>query len=208
MPLQTRILSIVVTVMTLSLIYLSYRWWKGSHPSGLQYSLVRVEKKPFEVFIFAKGNVEQRATTIFNAHLEDSDIEQIFLQQDAIIALDDYPNERIKAKVVAINGKNVDVLPMEIPSFMKDGMKGKVKFFIELKKEALILPLKAIKSVKFSSYILRPNSSSKIPDEVVIQTGRYDQVQIEVLSGLKEGDEVLVPEFQMLHHKIPAQLFH
>ena len=152
------------------------------------------------------------------AQVDETDIAQIALKQDAKIVLDAYPGKTIDARVdqIAYEAKTVnnvtnyvvDVLPLETSETMRSGMTANVTFGVAAKDDALLVPVDAIKTREGSSYILVPNpQSGEPPIERKIETGLTDGKRTEVTSGLAEGDTVLVPEFKLGGAKNQANPF-
>jgi len=137
------------------------------------------------------------------AQVDETDIAQIKVGQSAVITLDAYPNTPVPGKVVhvaydATVTNNVttyvcDVLPDEVPDFMRSGMTSNVSIEVARKENVLLLPLTAIIMDQDGSRVrLKQNEdkSSVLP----VETGSDDGKQIEITSGLNDNDIVLVEE--------------
>lgn len=137
------------------------------------------------------------------AQVDETDIAQIKVGQTAVITLDAYPNTPVPGKVVhvaydATVTNNVttyvcDVLPDEVPEFMRSGMTSNVSIEVARKENVLLLPLTAIIMDQDGSRVrIKQNEdkSSVIP----VETGSDDGKQIEIASGLSDNDIVLVEE--------------
>lgn len=137
------------------------------------------------------------------AQVDETDIAQIKVGQNAVITLDAYPNTPVPGKVVhvaydATVTNNVttyvcDVLPDEVPEFMRSGMTSNVSIEVARKENVLLLPLTAIIMDQEGSRVrIKQNEdkSSVIP----VETGSDDGKQIEIASGLSDNDIVLVEE--------------
>ncbi len=145
---------------------------------------------------------------IVKASVDETDIGQIRLDQKARITLDAYPEKVIAASVhhIAYEAKTVnnvttyqvDVLPDSSPDFVRSGMTANVTFLVAGRKDVLILPAEGISQADRRATGLRPDPSGKkeaIPQEVAV--GISDGKKVEILSGLKESDTVLVPMVRM-----------
>ncbi len=141
---------------------------------------------------------------IVKASVDETDIGRIQLKQKARITLDAYPDKLVKAHVdhIAYEAKTVnnvttyevDVLPEEDADFMRSGMTANVTFFVAGKKEVLILPAEGVSQADSRTTVLLPDPSGRkkpVPQEVTI--GITDGKRVEIVSGLKESDTVLVP---------------
>lgn len=138
---------------------------------------------------------------IVRAQVDETDIGKIKLNQDAVISLDAYPDTKIKAVVDHIYYEsstvnnvtiyNVDLLPKEIPAFFRSGMNANVDFIIEKKADVLLLPIAAVTKEGDQSFVTLEGSDKK-PVKQEIQTGISDDRKIEIVSGLKEDDNVIL----------------
>ena len=141
---------------------------------------------------------------IVKAQVDETDMAQVRLKQRAEIVLDAYASEKTEAKVdqIAFEAKttnnvttyDVDVLPNQTPPFMRAGMTANVTFFIDSRKDTLLIPTEAVIYQKNAPQALVKNTAnpSEPPREQPIKLGLSDGKQTEVLEGLKEGDVVLV----------------
>jgi macrolide-specific efflux system membrane fusion protein len=128
------------------------------------------------------------------------------MNQDATITLDAYPDQEIEGKVRRISYQStlvnnvttyeVDVWPVKVPSFMRSGMTANVVFTISEKDNILLIPSEAIQNQHGQSMVLKAGATpSDKPQLVTIQTGVTDGKQTEIVSGLSEGDKVLIKTF-------------
>jgi macrolide-specific efflux system membrane fusion protein len=145
---------------------------------------------------------------IVKAQVDETDIGNISLGQPVTIVLDAYPDQTMNGKVEHIAYESqvinnvtiyeVDVIPNSVPAFFKSGMSATVNFIKEEKANILLLPQKAIKKIGTQVYVFQLDSSTNKYKPMQIKTGLESTDQIEVVSGLKEGDKVAVPDKQML----------
>jgi macrolide-specific efflux system membrane fusion protein len=140
------------------------------------------------------------------AQVDETDISQIKLKQQAQIVLDAYPGQKVPAKVdqIAFDSKTVnsvttyiaDVLPEKTPEFMRSGMTANVTFFIESRKGILLVPNEAIKVLDGRTVVqLQVPDGKSVSRE--IQVGISDGKNTEVLDGLVEGDVTTVVEVKL-----------
>ncbi len=144
---------------------------------------------------------------IVNTQVDETDLAQIKQGQEATITLDAYPDETVDGKVRRISYQStlvnnvttyeVDVWPDKIPPFMRSGMTANVVFNVSEKDNILLVPSEAVQqSPDGQSYALKaPAGGKDKPQTVTIQTGLTDGKQTEVVSGLGEGDKVLIKSF-------------
>lgn len=140
---------------------------------------------------------------IVKAQVDETDVGQVKVGQKARITLDAYPNEKIFAEVdhIAFEAKTVnnvttyevEVVPKHIPEVMKSGMTANVNFVVNSKESVLVLPADAIRQEGKESYVLLPDTAATgAPGKQTVETGISDGRRIEIVSGLKEGDSVLI----------------
>ena len=139
------------------------------------------------------------------AQVDETDIAQVKLKQRAEISLDAYPAQKILGAVeqIAFEAKTVnnvttylvDVLPLETPDFMRAGMTANVSFQVESKKGILVIPTEAIKLRGKTAFVLIRNDQNTEPEEREVTTGMTDGRKSEIVSGLNEGDKVLVAQY-------------
>ena len=144
---------------------------------------------------------------IVQAQVDETDISQIKLKQDADIVLDAYPNDHVSGHVdkIAYDAKTVnnvttyevDVLPSKVPHFMRSGMTANVSFPAGTKTDVLVIPADAIKTKDGHPYVLvpGPHEGETVRRDIVL--GISDGKKVEAASGLAEGDTILEPEFRL-----------
>jgi macrolide-specific efflux system membrane fusion protein len=144
---------------------------------------------------------------IVDAQVDETDIGRVKVGQKATLTLDAYPNQTIPARVSQIRyeAKTVNnvtmyevyVLPKRVPNFMRSGMTADVEFNVDGKEGALLLPSEAIQSSEGKSFVLLKGEKGVKPEKVTIETGITDGSQTEIVSGLAEGDTVLIPSLTL-----------
>lgn len=144
---------------------------------------------------------------IVNTQVDETDLAQIKMGQEATITLDAYPDQSIDGKVQRISYQStlvnnvttyeVDVWPDKVPPFMRSGMTANVVFNVNEKDNILLAPSEAIQQGNDGQYYVLKAGAQKgaKPQTVAIQTGLSDGKQTEVVSGLNEGDKVLIKTF-------------
>ena len=145
---------------------------------------------------------------IVKAQVDETDIGAIKVGQIAAIALDAYPREEIFAHVdhVAYEAKTVsnvtiyevDVLPDEVPEFMRSGMTATVTVTVAAKPDALVVPAEAVRQQPGGDGVLVAGGALwSRPEHRAVAVGITDGASLEIVSGLKEGDTVLVPSLRV-----------
>jgi membrane fusion protein, macrolide-specific efflux system len=135
------------------------------------------------------------------AQVDETDIGQIHPRLPTRIVLDAYPGESVAGKVsaVAYEAKavnnvttyKVDVVPVRIPAVMRSGMTATVTFLIAVRDNALLIPSHALRDEKGRKVVLVPDADGA-PRTQMVETGLSDGRQTEIVSGLNEGDKVLI----------------
>lgn len=137
------------------------------------------------------------------AQVDETDLAQIKLKQDATIVLDAYPSEKIPAVVdqIAYEAKTVnnvttylvDVLPIKAPETMRSGMTANVNFATESRKDVVLVATEAVRAGEGKANVLVRGPNGE-PTEREISIGLSDGKRTEVTEGLSEGDVVLIAQ--------------
>ncbi len=146
------------------------------------------------------------------AQVDETDIAQVKLNQNVEVTLDAYAEHPMSGTVVHIAYESktvnnvttylVDIIPSEIPPFMKSGMTANVVFTTDEKEETLLLPASALQKENGKFKVLLASADKKqSPTSLSVEVGVNDGKQAEILSGLKEGDTVLVPKLSPITKK-------
>jgi macrolide-specific efflux system membrane fusion protein len=134
--------------------------------------------------------------------VDETDIGKISPNTKAKITLDAFPEEEVWGQVLKIAKEgnlvsdvvvyNVLVEPIKVPPYWTSGMTANVEFFILKKDSALLIPKSAIikKNTAQYVYVLSGNK----PEMREIGTGLSDGRNVEVISGLKEGEKIVLLE--------------
>lgn len=153
------------------------------------------------------------------AKIDETDIGNIKVGQDATFTVDTYTNQTFTAHVSKIsqtdtsntwdtNGTSSSssssssssasviyyyvTLDVDDPDdVLRLGMTARVEINTAEKEDALVVPIAALKTNDNGSYVLRVNASGQT-EQVPVTTGIYSDEYVEILSGLSEGDRVSV----------------
>lgn len=185
----------------------TYKYWQEVYKAIPLISPIDAE------VIVAKTQAGQTVTTseavvvlsdqlIVRAQVDETDIGKIKPAQDAVVILDAYPDDKIKAKVDHIYYESrlinnvtiyeVDLLAESIPDFFRSGMSATVNFIEESKKDSLLISNEAITREKGKVFVLLKQSGDSEPLKQEIVVGLSDDKNTEVLSGLRPADIVLI----------------
>lgn len=151
---------------------------------------------------------------IVKAQIDETDIGHLKINQNATIVLDAYPNYPIAGKIehIAYESKvvnnvtvyEVDVIPQEIPSFFRSGMSATINFLQAEKENVLIIPIRSVKISRNNPYVFKVKENGEA-EPIQIETGLKNSENIEVISGLKEGDKLAIPTEEMLKKLSPRR---
>lgn len=144
---------------------------------------------------------------IVRAQVDETDLSKIRVRQSATIILDSFQSEVIPAIVrhiayeaLAENNVTVyqvEILPLKKSEVMRSGMSATIDFLVAEKENAILVPYEAIREdEEGNSYVLLKDKTKETkskPKRSIIQTGLYNETEIEVISGLADGDLLLIP---------------
>ncbi|HUU50256.1 MAG TPA: efflux RND transporter periplasmic adaptor subunit [Nitrospinota bacterium] len=136
-----------------------------------------------------------------NAFVDETDIGKIQMRQQATFTVDSFPKRPFRGGVVAIYPKAIiqeNVVNYEVIITIKDDfidllrpeMTANVNIIIGTKENALAIPTEAIKNIKGRKIVYVFNRGKLI--ERTIKTGWRERGFVEIIDGLKKGEEVAV----------------
>jgi HlyD family secretion protein len=140
-----------------------------------------------------------------NASVDESDIGKVKLGQSATITCDAYPGKRFRGKVVRIatkgtNNNNVVTFEVKIEvegegkELLRPEMTANVDIQADRKENVLLLPNEAVQFGRMGYFVeTRKEDDPTTTVRKPVKTGITDGLQTEIVEGLKEGEEVLVP---------------
>lgn len=133
--------------------------------------------------------------------VDESDIGKVNVGQEVFFTVDSYANQTFSGKVTRVSRSAttssnvvyypvyVDVNPADSPLY--PSMTARVTIKVGESKNTLLVPLAAVKEEKMQKYIQRLVDGQK--ENVPVSTGISDEENIEITSGLQEGDTILLP---------------
>jgi len=165
-------------------------------------SIILRNVEPGQTFTINDAVLVMSDRLTVKAQVDETDLAQIHLKQEAEVFLDAYPDQKISAKVeqIAYEAKTVnnvttyliDILPESIPEFMRSGMTANVVFHGPTKKNILIIPNEFIKYDNGKPFALLQTSEGGKSERRDVKLGLSDGKISEVISGLNEGETVLL----------------
>ncbi len=144
--------------------------------------------------------------TYVKSNITESDINNIFLGQEVEVTVDAVDSEYIPGKIVKIDGvPQVDgnnVVTYEVTAelnenqdLLREGMTSVISFIINRKENVLIIPNEAVQSEDSRQYAEVKRKDGQIIKKS-IRTGLSDGENVEVVSGLKRGENVVIRRAQ------------
>lgn len=157
------------------------------------------------------GSVAQQGQVLFTiadlskmnfvANVDETDVGRMEVGQEAEVVIDAYPNEIIGGKVVkigsvsSVTATGATVFPVEIELEqssldLKIGMNGSAEIIETTKDNVVKVLIEAVleRDAKDVVFVLKDN----IVEEREVEVGLSDEMYIEIKSGLKIGDEVII----------------
>jgi HlyD family secretion protein len=136
------------------------------------------------------------------ASVDESDIGKVALDQKVLVTADAYPGTQFRGRVeqIATRGVNTsNVVTFEVKievvgdqkSLLKPEMTANVEIQVARKDDALLVPAEAVvrKGRQRYATVVKDDGTT---EERAVEVGLSDGAQVEVTSGLNEGDNVLV----------------
>jgi HlyD family secretion protein len=141
------------------------------------------------------------------AKVDESDIGQVKLGQETQITADSFPGVKFKGKVVRIategvNTSNVVTFEVKIEvtsenkKMLKPLMTTNVEILSLLKEGALLAPSGAVTRKNGKSFVKIAAPEGKTPEEREVTVGTDSGMQVEILDGVKEGENLVVKKVQ------------
>jgi len=137
------------------------------------------------------------------ASVDETDLAKIHTGQMAQCTVEAYPNKVFDTKVTLIGHQAIKVNnvisyqinldPVKVPGELRAGMTANVNFVVLQKKNVLWLPSYAVKGQSDGPATVKTLAQgSKAPRSQDVVLGISDGVKVEVISGLAEGDTVVI----------------
>ncbi|SDF15794.1 efflux RND transporter periplasmic adaptor subunit [Sporolituus thermophilus] len=135
------------------------------------------------------------------AQVDQTDIGKVALGQKVTFTVDAYPGKEFAGTVATISKKpvvqqNVTYYPVTIDvinaeNLLNPGMIARVSITVSERKGVMTLPLAAIRTDKTGKYVVVVGDNGQTQN-VPVTTGSVGDDRVEITSGLKEGDKVVV----------------
>jgi HlyD family secretion protein len=136
--------------------------------------------------------------------VDESDIGKVKLGQKVTFTVDSFPERTFTGKVSIISNsaniqQNVVYYPVYVDVDSPEGllrptMTARVSLHVGERNNVLIIPTLAIKDNKGQRFVQVLRNGQTQPESVKIVTGMASEDRIEVVSGLQEGDTIVLPQ--------------
>ena len=148
---------------------------------------------------------------IVMAQVDETDIGKVKPGQTTIISLDAYPHVKVDAKVDHISYESkvvnnvtiyeVDIVPKRVPDVFRSGMSANVNIIETHKDNILLIPLEAVAQDKEGNFILLSQGKDRKPIKRYVELGIFGENNVEVVSGLKAKDTVIIKTMKYMPSK-------
>jgi HlyD family secretion protein len=137
-----------------------------------------------------------------DVNLDETDVVRIATDMTVVVTVDAFPGMEMSGKVIEIaptaNIQSGVVLysvtvrldPTDLP--LRSGMTINVIFPIEQRNDILMVPFRSIETEGGQAYLTRVTVSGLEAERVAVTMGLVTDTQIEILSGIEEGDVITV----------------
>lgn len=140
----------------------------------------------------------------FVARIDESEIGNVSISQQATITLDAFPDESIETNVQSIGYQSIETgsgtqfeVTFPIPPVWQErvllGMNGDASILLAEEQNALVIPLIATKQRDGTTYVDVKTGENQV-EEREITLGIESEDDVQVLSGLSESDLVAIPQ--------------
>ncbi|GIW21226.1 MAG: secretion protein HlyD [Candidatus Sericytochromatia bacterium] len=151
-----------------------------------------------------------RLQDLNNIHLRlpvnELDIPKIKINDKVIIVFDAFPDEKYEGKVYRINKSsisdlaNLQVFPVYVKlnkkvDKIKPGMSADANIIVSEKRNTIAVPINSIQKKEDKIFVKILKEKNKI-EEVEVKIGITTLDYVEILSGVKEGDNVIIDEIK------------
>ena len=135
-----------------------------------------------------------------DVNLDEVDVARAALGQEAVLTLDAFPGVELPGTVKYIAPKGTTAggtvvfrVTVELASVnldVRSGMTADVEIVTAVREDALLIPLRAVDVENGQATVTRVIGQST--ERVAVELGVSSDIEIEILDGLSEGDEVLL----------------
>lgn len=150
------------------------------------------------------ANIKTKALPMVTINLTEIDVPKVKLGDKATVTFDALSNKTFTGKVISIDtagttSSGVTTYPTVIKldtdsNEILPNMDASANIITAIKNDALFVPASSVKKQNGDTYVQVMKNGK--PQEVSVETGLSSDTQIEILSGLSEGDTVITATIQ------------
>jgi HlyD family secretion protein len=142
------------------------------------------------------------STMYVDVQVDETDLADISVGQKVELAVDSVQNKTLSGSVTRVDPQatttsSVTTVKVEIEVLDHDkrllpGLSATCSFMAGEKKDVLTLPVRAVRQKDGRSYAMIPGEPA--PRTVLVEVGLEGDDVVEILSGLNDGDQVIIPQ--------------
>jgi len=146
------------------------------------------------------ATIETGGLPIISINLSEIDVSKVEIGQTAIITLDSLPDRTFTGKVIGVDriGQTTSGVTQYPANIQLDtsaneilpNMTTTANIILERKNSSLLVPSTAVQTQDNQSYVTVLVNGKE--QSVLVQVGLVSDTQTEIISGLKEGDEIVI----------------
>jgi macrolide-specific efflux system membrane fusion protein len=142
---------------------------------------------------------------IVKVQIDETDIGKVKQGQLAKVTLDAYPDITVQGRVdhiyfeskasndnINLTVYEADIIVDKMPEVFRSGMSANILIIQQKKEHILMLPNEAVKNINGKSFVMIRNDTDNKLTSQEVQTGISDNINVEIVSGLTEGEKVYV----------------
>ncbi len=184
-----------------------YRRWEAVYRPApiiapLDGFIIARTKEPGQTISSSEALLVMADELIVEVNVDETDLSRIALEQRVSVFLDAFPEDRFPARVEHIAYESrvisnvtvypVKLRPLRIPPQFRAGMSATIRVRADERENALLLPLEAVSERRGERFVRVKTADGKV-EERKVEAGISDGRRIEIVSGLGEDEEVVVP---------------
>ena len=179
---------------------------QATQPSGESRLLVEGQVVSQGELLFAVGDVEGLAV---NGWVDEVDVDKIRVSQAVVVRGDAFPGLELHGAIAHVSRQARPGSPREAPTFefvaaleglapaerasLRLGMSATVEIVVSDKPDALLVPIAAVRIRDQATWLHIRDPSDGSVERRRVQTGITTLTKVEVVSGLRAGEEVMLP---------------
>lgn len=179
---------------------------QATQPSGESRLLVEGQVVSQGELLFAVGDVEGLAV---NGWVDEVDVDKIRVSQAVVVRGDAFPGLELHGAIAHVSRQARPGSPREAPTFefvaaleglapaerasLRLGMSASVEIVVSDKPDALLVPIAAVRIRDQATWLHIRDPSDGSVERRRVQTGMTTLTKVEVVSGLRAGEEVMLP---------------